>query len=156
MVRLPRATPPHPKGDERAGLFLDWEGREWGQGSGPGHLEHRGPVWAQQLSYSALRTGAGRVSLSRRRKGSRKSPEHTLKQTWAPASQYTAERQAGSARPEQRSLPQPTRLSEEVGNHKEQLRGHTALSMLSPSPYLRQPPWAPPPWPEHPGSAECP
>lgn len=57
-------------------------------GPGPGaHLAAR--VW--QLSYSSLKVCAGCLSFRRRRKGSKKSPEHTVKQTWAPASQYTVE-----------------------------------------------------------------
>lgn len=61
--------PPHPGGRAGTPLFLDGEGRERGGG---------GPVRAQRLSYSALRVGAGCLSFRRRRKGTRKSPEHRV------------------------------------------------------------------------------
>lgn len=45
--------------------------------------------WVWQLSYSSLEVSAGCFSFHRSRKGSRKRAEHTVKQTWAPVSQYT-------------------------------------------------------------------
>lgn len=46
-------------------------------------------LWGVNFSYSALSSGAGCFSFCRRTMGSRKSPAHTVKQAWAPASQYT-------------------------------------------------------------------
>lgn len=64
--------------------------KEW-SGLGPGsHLAAGQLGW--QLSYSSLEVCAGCLSFRRSKKGSRKSAEHTVKQTWAPVSQYTVER----------------------------------------------------------------
>lgn len=68
-----------------------WARGERGAGRGP--RASCPPALGRQgwLSYSALSVWAGGLSFLRSRKGSRKRPEHTVKQTLAPASQYTAE-----------------------------------------------------------------
>lgn len=148
----------------------------WG-GAGPG-------------SYSALGVCAGGLRFLRSRKGSRNSPEHTVKQTRAPASQYTAERQARVTGPlgnpparlslgpgnaglscikwlEQEGWKQTAEGSQEglvwsllgAGSPPTQAwppRAHKEPQALPQRPHLRQPPWAPRPWPGHPGSAVCP
>lgn len=74
-----------------AGPGLSWVGPRGKEVPGPGlPCPSAGRGW---LSYSALRVWVGGLRFHRSRKGSRKRPEHTVKQTWAPASQYAVERQ---------------------------------------------------------------
>lgn len=70
--------------------------------------------WVWQLSYSFLEVCAGCLRFHRSKKGSRKSAEHTVKQTWAPVSQYTVEREV----PTQAfysPVPAPTKQSRQLG-----------------------------------------
>lgn len=104
--------------------------------------------WVWQLSYSSLEVSAGCFSFHRSRKGSRKRAEHTVKQTWAPVSQYTVERQVPTQASQSRSCtpPPPQAQSRQLGK----AAGGSA------STYLRQPPPAPTPCLGRLGSAVCP
>lgn len=76
----------------RPWAVLVWAQGKVGRGGGSPARASSPPAWVG-LSYSALSAWAGGLRFHRSRKGSRKRPEHTVKQTLAPASQYTVERQ---------------------------------------------------------------
>lgn len=112
------------------------------------------PTWGRvwQLSYSSLAVCAGCLSVRSSKKGSRKTVEHTVKQAWAPVSQYTVERGVNTqAFPS--PVPAPTKQSRQLGRLQE---GLSKSSVMAYSTYLRRPPWAPPPYLGRLGSAVCP